>query len=74
MTLRQVCNIKNNQVIIDLPADFKNKKKVLVIVDDSLDTKTEKLALLKQAASDPLFIADIKAIADDFGVIDHETL
>ena len=70
----QVCDIQNNQLIINLPEEFRNKKKVLVIVDDTIDSKTEKLTLLKQAASDPLFIADIKAVNDDFGDIDHETL
>lgn len=74
MTLRQVCDIKNNQLIINLPAKFKNTKKVLVIVDDSIDSKAEKLLLLKQAVNDPLFMADIKEVNDDFGAIDHETL
>ena len=74
MTLRQVCDIKNNQLIINLPEGFRNSKKVLVIVNDSVDSKTEKLSLLKQAANDPLFITDIKEVLDDFGDIDHETL
>lgn len=74
MTYRQVCNIENNQLIINLPDNFRDKKKVLVIVDDSVDTKASKLLLLKEAANDPLFMADIKEVNDDFGDIDHEAL
>ena len=74
MTLKQICEITNNQLIINLPESFKNKKKVMVTVDDALGNNSEKLALLKFAANDPLFIADIKAVNDDFENIDHETL
>ncbi len=74
MTLRRIVEVINNQLIITLPDSFKGKKKLRVIVDDSIETKKEKLALLMQAANDPLFLSDIKAINEDFGSIDHETL
>ena len=74
MTLRRIVDIINNQLIITLPENFRGKKKVLVTVDDSISTNDEKLLLLKNAASDPLFLADIKEIGNDFGSIDHETL
>ena len=48
MTFKQVYDIKNNQLVITLPDSFKNKKKVLVIVDVLIDVITDKLALLKQ--------------------------
>jgi hypothetical protein len=73
MTIRQVCDIKNNQLIINLPEDFRNKKSVFVTVEDSVDKYSEKMLLLKKAATDPLFIADIKEIKDDFKTIDLET-
>lgn len=73
MTIRQVCEIKNNQLIINLPEDFKNKKSVFVTVEDSVDKYDEKMLLLKKASTDPLFIADIKEIKDDFKIIDLET-
>ena len=74
MTLRRIVDIINNQLILTLPESFRGKKQVLVIVDDSVETKNEKLALLKLAAADPLFIADIKETTDAFGPVDHETL
>ncbi len=74
MTYRQVCSVNNNQVIVTLPPDFKNKKQVTVVVDDEVDTKAQKLEQLKHAATDPLFLADIKEIHQDFDSIDHETL
>ena len=74
MTYRQVCNVNNNQVIITLPADFKGKKQVTVVVDDLVDTKIQKLAMLKNASEDPLFLADIAEVQHDFDSIDNETL
>ena len=74
MTHRQIYNISNNKLVINLPDSFKNKKQVLVTLDDSVETFAEKLALMKQAASDPLFLSDVKEVNDDFGSIDHETL
>ena len=74
MTIRKIVDLINNQLILTLPEGFRGKKKVLVIVDDSIENTSEKISLLKQAATDPLFLADIKEINDDFGSIDHETL
>ena len=74
MTIRQVCDIKNNQLVINLPPDFKNAGKVLVTVDDVIDSVAEKLYRLKQAADDPLFLADMKEIKDDFEAIDHHNI
>lgn len=66
MTLRRIVDIINNQLIITLPENFRGKKIVLVTVDDSKSTHAEKLLLLKNAATDPLFLADIKEIGNDF--------
>ena len=74
MTYKQVCNVNNNQVIITLPADFKGKKQVTVVVDDLVDARIQKLAMLKNASKDPLFLADIAEIQQDFDNIDNETL
>ena len=74
MTLRKIVDIINNQIIIALPENFRGTKKALVIVNDIVSTKAEKLALMQQAVSDPLFLSDIKEIGEDFGSIDHETL
>lgn len=74
MTYRQVCIVKNNQVIVKLPPDFNNKKKVSVVIDDQVDSKAQKLDQLKEASNDPLFLEDIQEINQDFDSIDHETL
>ncbi len=74
MTYRIVLPVNNNQVIVTLPPDFSNKKQVTVFVDDQVDNKAQKLELLKMASNDPLFLADIKEINDDFDSIDNETL
>jgi hypoxanthine phosphoribosyltransferase len=74
MTYRQVCSVDNNKVTITLPEDFKGKTKVVVVVDDLVDTKAQKFELLKKASNDPLFLADIKEIHEDFDAIDEENL
>ena len=72
MTYKQVCKVNNNQIINTLPDDFKNKKQVTIVIDDEVDTKTQKLEMMKQAAKDPLFLSDIKEIQHDFDSIDNE--
>ena len=74
MTYRIVCPVNNNQVVITLPPDFGDKKQVTVFVDDQVDNKTQKLEQLKMASTDPLFLADIKEIHDDFDSIDNENI
>jgi hypothetical protein len=74
MTYRLVCTVNNNQIVLTLPPDFKGKKKLVVVVDDQIDAVNQKLAQLKQAAKDPLFLSDINDIKNDFDSIDHETL
>jgi len=39
---------------------------VLVILDDSVDTRADKLELMKCAKNDPLFQGDIQEISIDF--------
>jgi len=74
MTYKIICPVKNNQVIVTLPWDFKDKELVTIYVDDEVDTKSWKLETLKMALNDPLFLADIKEIQQDFDSIDHETI
>jgi hypothetical protein len=75
MTVKQYCEIHNSQVIINLPKQFKNNKKVLVIIDDEVDERViDKFYLLKKAANDPLFLADIEQVENDFKHIDTENV
>jgi hypothetical protein len=43
-----------------------------VVLDDSVDTKAKKMELMKKASKDPLFLADISAISDEFRNIDMD--
>jgi hypothetical protein len=74
MTFRSVCSVNNNQVIVTLPPNFKGKSQVTVVVNDFVDNKKEKLELLKKAMKDPLFLADIQEIQDDFDSVDRHDL
>jgi hypothetical protein len=73
MTFRQICTVKNNQVVITLPPNFENQKLVTVVIDDVIDNRTQKLAQLREASIDPLFLADIEEIHKDFDSIDNDT-
>lgn len=74
MTFRQICSVNNNQVVVTLPPNFGNRKQVTVVIDDQVDSRAQKLAQLKDALKDPLFLEDIMEIHKDFDSIDHETL
>jgi len=66
MTYKIICPVNDNQIILTLPPDFSNKKQVTVYVDDQVDSRSQKLEFLKMASKDPLFLADIKEIQQDF--------
>ncbi len=44
----------------------------MVIVEDTDETKSEKLEKMKRAAEDPLFQSDIDEITDDFKFSDED--
>ena len=65
MIVKQVYNTDNKkQLLINLPESFQKKRRVLVVLDDSVDTKADKLELMKCAKNDPLFQADIQEISN----------
>jgi hypothetical protein len=74
MSHKNIYEVNDNQLIISLPKEFKNKMKVLVTIDDITDSYASKLLLLKQAATDPLFLADVEEVRNDFDPIDNEAL
>ncbi|WP_035361485.1 hypothetical protein [Dyadobacter alkalitolerans] len=71
MTYKIVCPVKNNQVILTLPPNFRDKTEVTVYVDDQIDAKSKKLEAMKMAAKDPMFLADISEIHT--GYSDHNS-
>jgi len=66
MTFERTYNIQNNRLIITLPNSFRNKRRVHVIVEDIDQQHSDKLNMLKNAAKDPLFLADINEVSSDF--------
>ena len=47
-----IYDIKNNQVVIQLPDSFKGKKKVKIIISEIENTKKQKVELMKKAFKD----------------------
>jgi len=74
MTFEKTYEIVDNKLMINLPKEFKSKKRVRVIIEDVDDSRKRKLKLLKKASKDPLFLSDIKEVADDFQYSDKEVL
>jgi len=73
MIVKQIYKTENkSQLMINLPDNFRSKKQILVVLDDSVDTKANKMDLMKIASKDPLFLADIDSISNDFRNIDSE--
>jgi len=67
MIVKQVYNTDNKkQLLINLPDSFRKKRRVLVVLDDSVDTRADKLELMKCVKNDPLFQVDIQEISNDF--------
>lgn len=74
MSHRNIYEVNDNQLVIHLPKEFKNKMKVFVTVDNLTDSHAAKLLLLKQASADPLFLSDVEEVSNDFDLIDGENL
>ena len=73
MSHRQVYQVNGKrQLLIELPEELKNSKKLIVTIDDAGDSLQEKINLLAEAASDPLYLADIKEVTNEFDAIDNE--
>lgn len=72
MVYSQIYEIENNELKLILPLSFKNKTKVLVTIDDKVNSIDEKIELMKLAAFDPLFLEDINEVMNDFKFSDAE--
>jgi hypothetical protein len=73
MTLRQIYTVKNNRLTINLPVSMKNRKRVLVTVEDVVGGHDEKLLMMAMAVKDPLYLADLEEVNDDFKDIESES-
>jgi hypothetical protein len=68
VTLKKTYSVINNQIIIDLPENFKGKKSLTVTISDTVLSKEEKYNKMKLASKDSLFLADV---SEDFKDIDN---
>jgi hypothetical protein len=63
-------------------ADDKNVKAIYTVVEELTEKSNswvdkagiKKIEMMKQAAIDPLFLADLKEIQDDFAHLDNESI
>jgi len=74
MTFEKTYEISDNKLTIKLPKEFMSKKRVRVIIEDIDEGRDKKIKLLKRASKDPLFLSDVKKIADDFQYSDKEAI
>ncbi len=74
MTFEKTYELKNNELTIKLPKKFKSIKRVRVIVEEMENERELKLKLLRKAATDSMFNADIEEIKEDFRFSDKEAL
>lgn len=74
MTFEKTYELKNNELTIKLPIKFKSIKRVRVIVEEIESERELKLKLLRNAATDSLFNADIEEIKEDFQFSDKEAI
>jgi len=75
MIVKQIYKTDNkSQLMINIPENFRSKHQILVVLDDSVDTKADKLNLMKLASNDLLFLEDIDTVSKDFKHIDAELL
>ena len=67
MSIEQIVDVpESGNLFIQLPDDLKKKKQVKVIIEDVDEDREAKIALLRQAATDPLFLADMEEVNKDF--------
>lgn len=75
MSFKEIFDVpKDHQLIINLPANFPSKKKVMVTVEEVPLSKKDKMKKMKEAAKDPLFIKDMDEVNNDFDLLSGESL
>jgi hypothetical protein len=67
MPVEQIVDVpENGQLTIQIPGSLKGSKKVRVVIDEVIDDRDAKMTLLAQAQHDPLFLADMEEVNNDF--------
>jgi hypothetical protein len=77
IALRQIKRVpKNHKIVIEIPETIQENQMMEVILlckETSQNNKADKLAQLSNSQHDPLFLADLQMIRDDFVGVDSET-
>ena len=67
MSVEQIVDVpESGQLTIQLPDYLKGSKKVKVFIDEVNEDREAKISLLRKAANDPLFLADMEEVNRDF--------
>lgn len=74
MTFSRVYSNINDTISIQIPKQFKGKKKILITINDINVEFEKKIALMKEAINDKMFIDDLKEVNEDFDAINNENL
>lgn len=75
MSFKEIYDVpKNHQLTIQLPQNFPSNQKVVVTVEEVPLSRKDKLKLMKKAATDPLYMQDLKEVNSDFDSINNEGL
>lgn len=76
IALRQLKLVpKNHQIVIEVPEHIDENQMMEVILlfkETPKNSRADKLAQLQASQHDPLFMADLQEINDDFADIDSE--
>ncbi|MGB4499415.1 MAG: hypothetical protein WBI40_12055 [Methylococcaceae bacterium] len=74
IALRQIKRVpKNHQIIIEVPEHIDENQMMEVILlfkETPKNSHADKLAQLQASQHDPMFLADLQAVTDDFADID----
>ncbi len=63
----------NRELVIKLPRNAApNQTAEVIILFSAVSTNDEKLALMEEAMSDPLFVADLEEIREEFRYADFD--
>jgi hypothetical protein len=76
IALRQLKRVpSNHKIVIEVPENIDENQLMEVILlfkEPPKISRTEKIAQLKESQHDPLFLADLQEVHDDFSYVDSE--
>ncbi len=75
LALHDTFRIRADHILhLRIPNIHKGEEVEVLLLSKNVDTHAAKIALIAEAARDPLYQKDMDEIADDFGFVDSEQL